>query len=64
MSLLGSSKSVALNAYMKDVAALQRHGESGALATIYNNPLYNNVASLCITGVKLITQVTQTRLMS
>lgn len=34
---------IALNAYMKDVAALQRHGESGARA-IYNNPLYNNVA--------------------
>lgn len=43
MSLLGSSKYVALNAYTKDVAALQRHGESGAMA-IYNNPLYNNVA--------------------
>ena len=43
MSLLGSSKYVALNAYMKDVAALQRHGESSAIA-INNNPLYNNVA--------------------
>ena len=43
MSLLGSSKYVVLNAYMKDVAALQRHGESSAIA-IKNNPLYNNVA--------------------